>query len=204
MIKLCNYDHPDSLSVVILLEELGVKYKLFSLENFIEFVKNSECLLLKSEICTPFMIDETKGSNQKIELSGSGAILLHLAEKTNRFFSDSSHDKYAVLQWLMFQVSGISPFFSEAKHYKTKAPLQSYAVERYSKEVERLLRVLNNRLENQEWIVKSYSIADISIFGWIHDTFKEDVEVQGFSNILRWYNSIFDRPAVTRSLEYCN
>ncbi len=203
MIKICNYDHPDSLSVIILLEELSMKYKLVSFENLIESRKSPECPLLQSDKSTPLMIDVIKGTNEQVELSGSGAIMIYLAEKTNSFFSDSSHDKYAVLQWLMFQVSGISPFFSEAKHYKIMAPLQSYAVERYRKEVLRLLRVLNNRLENQEWIVKSYSIADISMFGWIHDSLEEHLETQDFSNILRWYNSIFDRPAVTRTLEYC-
>lgn len=203
MIKIYNCDYPDGLSVIILLEELGLKYELASFENAIEYTKSSEYPLLKPETATPLMIDEIGGGNEKFELFGSGAILLYLAEKTNRFFSGSSHDKYAVLQWLMFQVSGIRPFFSEARHYKFKAPSQSYSVERYNKEVIRLLMVLNDRLEKQEWMVNSYSIADISIFSWIRECLEEGMQFREFRNILRWYNSISNRPTVARAIEYC-
>ena len=84
MIKICNYDHPDSLSVIILLEELSMKYKLVSFENLIESRKSPECPLLQSDKSTPLMIDVLKGTNEQVELSGSGAIMIYLAEKMTR------------------------------------------------------------------------------------------------------------------------
>ena len=93
----------------------------------------------------------------------SGAILIYLAEKTGKFLPTEPEARIDVLQWLMFQMGGIGPFFGQTHHFnrfaKEKIP---YAIERYVGETKRLYGVMDGQLEKRAYLAGDYSIADIA------------------------------------------
>jgi GST-like protein len=142
----------------------------------------------------------------------SGAILLHLAEKTGKLLSKDARLRSETLQWLFFQVGGIGPMFGQFGHFYRYAKDNCdhpYPVERYAKETKRLLAVLDARLEGRTYLVgDEYSIADISIFPWVGclDAFyqgSEILELEKFKNVNTWYKRCSERPASIKGSKVC-
>jgi GST-like protein len=129
----------------------------------------------------------------------SGAILMYLAEKTGKFWPQDFPAKWRVAEWLMWQMGGAGPFLGQVHHFvKFNPGKSSYAEERYSKEARRLLRVLDTRLGDVEYVAGDYSIADIAIWPWISRYEWQPVSFDEHPNIKRWYVAIAERPAVQR------
>ena len=130
----------------------------------------------------------------------SGAILMYLAEKTGRFLPKDTVKKYDVLQWLMFQVSGVGPMFGQFTHFKMFAPKDtdnSYSMARYQTEVKRLYEVLEKRLAEVPYLGgDEYTIADIATFPWTRNHDIQGVKWEDNPNLARWFNAISERRAV--------
>ena len=135
----------------------------------------------------------------------SGAILIYLGEKTGQFLPREPRARYEVLQWLMFQMGGIGPMFGQAGHFRRYAPEKiPYAIDRYTNESQRLLRVLDGRLADRPFVAGDSSIADMAIFPWVHAV---DEALGGFDatpNVARWVATLRARPAVERGLAVMN
>lgn len=139
----------------------------------------------------------------------SGAILIYLAEKSQRFLPMELTARYETLQWLMFQMGGVGPMFGQlgfshkfaGKEYADKRPR-----DRYVAETRRLLSVLNARLGCHDWVAGGeYSIADIAIFPWVRVLLgfyeaAEILQIDDFSHVLRAMEEFSHRPAVLRAL----
>jgi GST-like protein len=99
----------------------------------------------------------------------------------------------------MWQMGGAGPFLGQVHHFvKFNPGKSSYAEERYSKEAQRLWRVLDTRLGDVEYVASDYSIADIAIWPWISRFEWQTVNFNEYPNIKRWYVAIAERPAVQR------
>jgi len=201
MIELYYWPTPNGWKITILLEELGLDYNVIPVNILKGEQYMPEFVALNPNNKIPVLVDSDSDDEAPITLFESGAIMLYLAEKTGKFFADTTRGKYDVLQWLMFQMGGVGPFFGQASHFNHYAGVQmQYAIERYNAEAARLLRVMDTQLQGQEWIAGDYSIADMALFGWTRDYAKETAVLEPFANIAAWYARLLARPALQRGL----
>jgi GST-like protein len=108
---------------------------------------------------------------------------------------------YEVLEWLMFQMGGVGPFFGQAHHFLRAAKEQvPYAIERYLKETRRLYGVLNERLKGHEYLAKDYSIADIATYPWVARYEWHKTDLNDFPHVKRWFDAMSARPAVQKGM----
>ena len=133
----------------------------------------------------------------------SGAILLYLAEKTGRFIASDLRGRTEMLQWLFWQMGGLGPMAGQAHHFRVYAPEKiDYAVERYTKECNRLYGVLNKRLADRAFVAgDEYGIADMASYPWIVPHERQGQTLEDFPNLKRWFESIKARPATVRAYE---
>ncbi|MEM9839347.1 MAG: glutathione S-transferase N-terminal domain-containing protein, partial [Pseudomonadota bacterium] len=152
---------------VIFLEEAGVPYDL----TFVNFAKQEqkapEYLKLNPNGKIPTIVDRSEDR----AIFGSGAILLHLAEKYGKFLPHDAVGKSEVMQWLLFQVGHVGPIMGQAMYFQRIAAPNGenhpFAIKRYMDESRRLLEVLDTRLEGREWLAADqYTIADMMVYPW--------------------------------------
>lgn len=141
----------------------------------------------------------------------TSAILLYLAQhfdKENAFSRDPVKDPKGYseeLQWLFFAHGGIGPMQGQANHFNLYAPEKiPYAINRYLNESKRLYRVLDDRLKGREYILGTYGIADIKIFGWARIAPRTGLDLDEFPNVKAWVERIEKRPAVQAGINSCN
>ena len=99
----------------------------------------------------------------------------------------------------MFQMGGIGPMMGQANVFYRYAPEQiPYAIDRYHREVRRLLEVLDTRLQDHEYLAGSYSIADIANYAWAYSYKWSGVSIDGLESLARWLALVGGRDAVIR------
>jgi GST-like protein len=74
----------------------------------------------------------------------------------------------------------------------------TYAEVRYAKEAKRLWAVLDRRLTEVAYVAGDYSIADIAIWPWISRFEWQQIDLDTYPNVKRWYQTIAARPAVQK------
>jgi GST-like protein len=150
--------------------------------------------------------DEPLGGGAPLAVFESGAILLYLSEKSGGAFMPKEPRRRSLCQqWLMWQMSGLGPMHGQAHHFIRYAPNgQDYGVSRYTNEAIRLLRVLERRLGETEYLAEEYSVADIATWPWVRATRAIALDLSGYPNISRWSDAIGARPAVMRGTEVKN
>ena len=200
MIELWTWPTPNGHKVHILMEELGLPYKVVPVaigkgEQF-----KPEFLAITPNHRIPAMVDPDGPGGKPIQLFESGAIMIYLAEKAGKLIPKDPVDRYVCLQWVMFQMGGVGPMFGQFGHFNMYAAEKiPYAIERYQNEVLRLHRVLDKRLSDSEWLAGSeYSIADIITYPWLRFPERRNVVLSEFPNVKRWFDAIDARPAVQR------
>jgi GST-like protein len=200
---------PNGVKVSIMLEEIGLPYE----PHFIDIGENEtwtpEFLSLNPNGKIPAIIDPDGPGGRPLGLFESGAILIYLAEKTGQLLSADPADRYRTIQWVMFQMGAIGPMFGQVgffhkfagKGWEDKRPR-----DRYAAESQRLLGVLETRLEGRDWLMDDYSIADVATLGWVRNliTFYEArdlVDYDALANVPAWLDRGLARPAVQRGLQ---
>jgi GST-like protein len=144
----------------------------------------------------PAIVDRDAGDFAVFE---SGAILIYLAEKTGTLLPKDTKGHSVAIQWLMFQMGGIGPMMGQANVFYRYAPEKiPYAIERYQREVRRLLEVLDTRLGEAEYLAGDYSIADIATWAWVYGYKWSGVSIDGLEHLERWIKLVGERPAVRR------
>ncbi len=195
MIDLYTWPTPNGRKISIALEELGLPYTAHAIDigKGAQFAPEYTAMNPNSKI--PAIVDRDTGRT----LIESGAILLYLTDKTGRL---TGADPWVTLQWLMLQMSGIGPTLGQTHHFlhfnPGKAP---YAEMRFREEARRLYGVLDRRLREHEFLAETYSIADIATWPWIARFEWQQMDLNAFPNLLRWYLAIADRPAVQRGYD---
>ena len=131
----------------------------------------------------------------------SGAILLYLADKSGRFMPSDDAARWRTMQWLMFQMGGLGPMLGQAHHFlRFNKGVSDYAENRYAVEAQRLYDVIDQQLENHEYLADQYSIADIASWPWIARFEWQGIDLNEYPNVKRWYLAIAARPAVQRGI----
>ncbi len=204
MIDLYFAPTPNGQKISIMLEECGLPYQVIPVNILAgeQFTAVFKAINPNSKI--PALVDHqpTDPHTTPLTIFESGAILLYLAEKTGQFLPPLAdiHGRYAVMQWLMFQMSGIGPMFGQAGHFLNYAPEPiPYAIERYRREVARLYAVLNDQLAQNEYVAgNQYTIADMSIYPWVTLYKGHQQNLDDVPHVHRWYDQLKQRPALRR------
>ena len=186
---------PNGYKVSILLEELDLKYNVYKIDLskgvqkekwFLEMNPNGRIPVLKYGEDIVF---------------DSGAILYYLADKHKKFLPSDKVRRTEVMQWLMFQMSGIGPMQGQAnvfyRYLDEKVPI---AISRYQNECRRLYEVLDKQLVGREWICKDYSIADIANWCWVRVYYWAGVNIKGLDNLKDWMQAMEKRPACIKGV----
>ena len=198
MIDLYTWQTPNGRKVSIMLEEIGLDYKVFPINISKDEQFQPHFLEVSPNNRIPAIVDK---DNNNFSLFESGAILMYLAEKSGKLINKSNTDEYyRTIEWLMWQMGGVGPMFGQVHHFvKYNKGKSEYAEERYSKEARRLYGVMDKRLNKNQYISgKDYSIADISIWPWTARFDWQEIDLNDFPNVARWYKEMIDRPAVQK------
>lgn len=202
MIDLYTAATPNGWKASVALEEMGLEYTDHAVNLMKGEQKTPEFLAMNPNGRIPVIVDREADGHIVFE---SGAIMIYLAEKSGMFLPSDAKRKSQVLQWVMFQMGGIGPMMGQAnvfhRYLEEKIPV---AIARYQNEVRRLFTVLDGRLENREYLVDDYSIADMANWCWVRTYEWSGVSIEGLDNLTRWKNSIEARPAARRGVEVPN
>ena len=193
MIKLYTSPTPNGRKISILLEELNAEYEtiLVDLSKKEQFKKEFSKLSPTNKI--PVIIDTENGQR----IFESGAILIYLAQKYNKFLDNENY--WEIMQWLILQVAYVGPMLGQAHQYLFYHRGKSkFAEEKTKGYVEHVYSILEKQLIDKEYIVKDYSIADIAIWPWVDRCERHEINLEDYPNIKRWYDKISIRPAVIK------
>ncbi len=199
MIDLYAWPTPNGQKISIMLEECGLAYNVIAVDINKGEQFAPEFLAISPNNRIPAIVDHETGTT----LFESGAILIYLAERTGRFLPAEGPGRYAVLQWLMFQMGGLGPMCGQAHHFRQQmgGVEVPYGIERYTNEVGRLYRVMNIRLGEAPYLGGAdYSIADMACWPWARPMRRQGHERDDFPNLKRWFDDIAARPAVQRGM----
>jgi GST-like protein len=201
MIQLYTWSTPNGRKVSIMLEELGLEYYTHPINIGKNDQFTPEYIAINPNSKIPAIVDPEGPDGEPISIMESGAILIYLAEKTGKLLPASARGRSVALQWLMFQMGAVGPMFGQVHHFlrAAKEPVP-YAIERYTKETQRLYGVLNDRLKDRECLADEYSIADIATYPWIARYEWHKTRLEDFPHVKRWFDALSARPAVQRGM----
>lgn len=205
MIDLHYWPTPNGKKVTILLEELGIAYRVVPVHIGKGDQFTDEFLKIGPNNRMPAMVDhEPADGGPPISVFESGAIMLYLAEKAGRFLPADVRGRYEVVQWVIWQMANQGPKFGERGHFSRVPPEhgdQSYAQRRFNDEVHRLYGVLNNRLYDRRYIAgDDYSIADMISYPWTAGWEQQGIDMGEFKYFKRWWDEMSARPGVQRGM----
>ena len=202
MIDLYTWGTPNGRKASIMLEEIELPYEVHPVNLRKREQFTPEYLSINPNNKIPAIIDRDGPDGKPFTLFESGAILMYLAEKTEKLMPQEIRGRYEVIQWLMFQMGGIGPMFGQAHHFLRSAPEKvPYAIERYRKETRRFYSVLDKRLAAEQFLAGDYSIADIATYPWVARYEWHEVRLEEFAHVKRWFDEISSRPAVQRGMQ---
>jgi GST-like protein len=209
MIDLHYWPTPNGKKVTILLEECGLEYKIIpcNIQRGDQFTP--EFLKMNPNHRMPVMVDHApKGGGNPISVFESGAIMMYIAEKEGKFWPQDLRGKYAVSEWVIWQMANQGPKLGECGHFRRLGDRegdQSYAVRRFTDEANRLYGVLNNRLYDRRYLVgDEYTIADMIAYPWTIGWEAQGQNIDEFKYFKRWFEELGARPAVKRGMAVGN
>ncbi len=200
MIDLYFWITPNGYKPLLFLEEVGIDYQVRPVNISKGEQFEPAFLKISPNNRIPAIVDhDPEDGGAPLAQFESGAILQYLAEKTGKFMPTDARGRAEVLQWLNWQMGGIGPMFGQYLHFADYAPeTLPYAIERYTREAERLLRVLDHRLADREYVAGAYSIADMAIYPWVRRILEQ---FEGLENVRRWASTVAERPATIRAYD---
>ena len=198
MIELFAADTPNGKKISIMLEEINFEYKVTKV-NLLEGEQfNSEFRKISPFSKIPVIVDH----GNKEAIFESGAILIYLGEKSNKFYE--TEDRLKINQWLMAQMGYVGPIIGQHHQFHHYNPGKSkFGEERYFKITKSIYKDLDERLEQSKFLAgEKYSIADIATWPWIARHEWHDIGLKNYKNLTRWYIEIADREAVIKGYNF--
>jgi len=203
MIDLYYWPTPNGWKISIALEEMELPYRIVpvNINRGEQFAP--DFLAISPNNRMPAIVDhDPADGGEPVPVFESGAILIYLAEKTGRFLPTALRPRKTVLEWLSWQLGGLGPMIGQSGHFSFYAQEQiPYAQARYRNEMLRLYGVLDRRLEGREFIADDYSIADMACWPWIITYKAQQVPLEDYPHVRRWYKALQQRPALRRGYE---
>ena len=199
MIDFYSWSTPNGRKISIMLEETKLDYKLIPINIIKDEQFDKNFLKISPNNKIPAIYDY----DTKISMMESGSILMYLSEKTGIFMPNDDKSRWKRDEWLMFQMASLGPMLGQVHHFvKFNSGKSTYAEERYSAEALRIYGVLNTRLGISQYAAgNDYGISDISIWPWIARFEWQNIDLNKFPNILRWYKEIASRDAVLKGYD---
>ena len=198
MIELFSANTPNGKKISIMLEEIGYDYKVnkVDINNGEQFKEDFKKISPFSKI--PVIIDQ---KNNKT-IFESGAILIYLAEKSEKFYKENNRTE--INQWLMAQMGYIGPMLGQHHQFHHYNPGKSkFGEERYFKISKRIYQELDEVLSKTKFLSgDDYTIADIGTFPWIARHEWHDIGLKKYENLTRWYIEISKRDAVKKGFSF--
>jgi len=203
MIDLHYVRTPNGLKIAIMLEEVGLPYRTITYDIFAGEHLKPEFKTINPNHKLPAIIDQApEDGAAPFRVFETGAILLYLARKSGKLLPADFRRQFTAIQWLTWQVAGLGPMVGQAAHFVRYAPEgQAYGIDRYTREVRRLLNVLNSRLSEAAYLAEEYSIADIACWPGVQNIANYDMSLTEYPAIHRWSDAIKARPAVMRATQ---
>ena len=208
ILQLYSLPTPNGQKVSIMLEEIGLVYEPHKVLLNAEGVTSPEFLSLNPNNKIPAIIDPNGPEGNAIGLFESGAILVYLATKSKRLNGKTEAQSYEILQWLMFQMSGLGPMSGQLGYFLKhdgKELTDKRPLEHYVHEVKRLLNVIEQQLEHRDWLAGDYSIADIATVPWLNCLdvrygAADITQLRNFKNLSTYMDRFNARPAVQKGV----
>ena len=198
MIDLYTSPTPNGHKISCALEALGIPYKAHAINLMEGEQLTKKFLQISPNGRIPAIVD----SENNLSIFESGAILIYLADKKGQLIPTSTKERSNVIQWLMFQMSGIGPMMGQANVFFRYMPEKiPTAIDRYQNECRRLFEVLDNNLKNNEWVAGEYSIADIANWCWVRTYKWSGVNVEGLDNLMSWSKRMYEQPGMLKGIE---
>jgi GST-like protein len=201
MIDFHYWPTPNGWKISIMLEECELPYRMIPVnigggEQF-----TPEFLAISPNNRMPAIVDHDAPGG-KLPVFESGAILIHLAERTGRFMPTDAVGRKEMLEWLFWQMANLGPMAGQISHFVNYAPGgEDYSRQRYGNEYNRCIGVLERRLEGREYILGDYSIADMACWPWILISKFLGQKLDEFPNVARWRQAVKERPAVRAGVD---
>ena len=201
MIELWYWPTPNGHKIAMLLEEARLEYEVHPVNIGKGEQFDPAFLAIAPNNRMPAIVDhEPADGGAPISVFESGAILLYLAEKTGTFIPKDIRGRVATLEWLFGQMGGLGPMLGQNNHFRAYAPEKiPYAMDRYGKETNRLLGVLDRRLAGRDYVAGDYSIADMASYPWAVTWERQGQDIADFPNLKAWLDRIAARPATQRA-----
>ena len=203
MIDLYTFTAPNGWKVSILLEELGLPYNVHIVDILNDEQFKPSFLEISPNNKIPAIVDTEGPDGKPISVFESAAIMVYLARKTRSPLLPGDEREFTkTMEWLFFQMASIGPNFGQMGHFVRKAEKIPYAIERFTNESMRLLRVMDTQLGKFEYLAgPRYTIADIAAYAWVNVAQRLHFpDLSQWPNVHGWFDKIGARPAVKRGL----
>jgi glutathione S-transferase len=197
MIELYTSPTPNGYKTSVTLEELELPYNVHVINLQKQDQKKPEFLKMNPNGRIPVIVD----TEEDITIFESGAQLIYLAEKTGKLMPTDINGRSLVIQWLMFQMSGIGPMMGQANVFFRYFPEKIQpAIDRYQNEGRRLFEVLDGRLKDHEYLAGDFSIADIANWCWVRTSAWSGINIEGLDHLKRWKDQLEVRPGCKKGV----
>jgi len=205
MIDVHYWPTPNGKKVTILLEECGLDYRIVPCAIGRGDQFSDDFLAISPNNRMPAIVDdEPMDGGAPITVFESGAIMMYLAEKADRFYPQDLRTRTEVNQWLIWQMANQGPKSGEAGHFRRVGESegdQSYAQRRFADEVNRLYGVMNNRLYDRRYLAgEAYTIADMISYPWTISWKDQGENIDDFPYFKRWFEELSEREGVQRGM----
>jgi len=198
MIELYYWPTPNGKKISVMLEECGLEYEVKRVDIGAGDQFKPEFLAISPNNRMPAIIDTGTG----ISVFEGGAILIYLAEKANMFLPQEDRQRFDVLQWLFWQTGGLGPMAGQLSHFRSYTDDEhDYSLDRYSREYDRLLAVMDVRLRNREFLAGDLSIADFASFPWVVPYERFGIDLDKFTHLRRWFDTLKERPGLRTGMD---
>ena len=193
---------PNCQKITVMLEEVGLDYRLHYIDIHAGDQLDPVFLAINPNNKVPAIRDPDGPGGEPLVLWESAAIMLYLAEKTGQLIPTDHRRRHMMMQWLMFQMSGIGPMVGQMAHFILYAKGDaSYGLERYGREVDRLFGVLDRHLASHPFLADEYSVADLAVLPVSVNMWERAPErADQFPHVKAWSDRIVNRPGVRRGL----
>ena len=207
MIDLYYWTTPNGHKITMFLEEAKMKYRVIPVNIGKGCQFDPAFLKVAPNNRIPALVDhkpmQATPHGEPLAIFESGAMLLYLADKSKKFLNRKSlYWRKESIQWLFWQMGGLGPMAGQNHHFGTYAPEKlPYAINRYVNETARLYGVMDKRLEDREFLAGDYSIADMASYPWVVPYERQQMNLEDFPNLKRWFLAIKQRPATVRAYQ---
>ncbi len=200
-IELYYWPTPNGRKITIMLEECGLRYVIRPVNIARGEQFKPEFLKISPNNRIPAIIDPEGPGGKPISVFESGAILQYLGRKTGKFYPKDERKRVEVDEWLFWQMAGVGPMAGQAHHFRLYAREKiPYAIDRYTNEMRRLYRIINKRVDKQDYLAGAYSIADMAVYPWAIGWDRQGQDLSDMPHFKRWLDRMKARPAVERGM----